>query len=167
MGLSSLCIGFSIEGQCIWTNQVVTQLSPMNISWSLTILCMISSSGYKPNNWSCITSISCNVWWCISTDPLIREGKITPNWTDIVQCCSKSGAPENIELKDTYFTPYLNEDPRKPQVTSRAFPQRIIIKILSHRSPYQMYKNVWTARERLSLTLPNIQLPKTFEANKI
>ena len=48
-----------------------------------------------------------------STGPLIREGTIPPNWTDLVQHSSKSGAPENIELKDTWFTPDLEEDPRK------------------------------------------------------
>ena len=39
----------------------------------------------------------------------MREGKISPNWTNIVQHRSQSGAPDNTDLKDTWFTPYLDE----------------------------------------------------------
>ena len=48
-----------------------------------------------------------------STVPFTREGKITPNWTDIMQSSSQSGAPDNIYLKDTWFTPDIEEYPRK------------------------------------------------------
>ena len=44
---------------------------------------------------------------------LIWEGKITPNWTDIVQYIPQSGAPDNIDLKYTWFTSDLEENPRK------------------------------------------------------
>ena len=32
----------------------------------------------------------------LSTVPFMREGTITPNWADLVQRSSKSGAPESI-----------------------------------------------------------------------
>ena len=40
-----------------------------------------------------------------STVPFMGEGKIPPNCTDLVQCSSQSGAPENIDLKDNFFAP--------------------------------------------------------------
>ena len=42
--------------------------------------------------------------------PFMRYGTIPPNWKDLVQRISKSGASDNIELKDTWFTPYIEED---------------------------------------------------------
>ena len=42
-----------------------------------------------------------------STVPFMREGTIPPNCTDLVQCIPRSGAPENIDPKETWFTPYL------------------------------------------------------------
>ena len=50
----------------------------------------------------------------LSTVLFTREGKISPNWTDLVQHISQSGVPENIDLKDTWFTPDPEEDPSKP-----------------------------------------------------
>ena len=41
----------------------------------------------------------------------MREGRIPPIWTDIVQRISQSGAQENIDLKDTWFTTDIEEDP--------------------------------------------------------
>ena len=35
-----------------------------------------------------------------STVSCMREGIITPSWTDLVQRISKSGAPDNIDIKD-------------------------------------------------------------------
>ena len=57
-----------------------------------------------------------------STVPFMREGTIPPNWTDLVQCGSQSGAPENIEPNDTWLNPYIQEYPSKnpthlPRVT--------------------------------------------------
>ena len=43
----------------------------------------------------------------------MREGKIPQNWTDIVQLSSQIGEPDNINLKDNWFTPDLEEDPRE------------------------------------------------------
>ena len=39
-----------------------------------------------------------------TTVPFMREGTIPQNWTDNLQHISQSGAPESIELKDTWFT---------------------------------------------------------------
>ena len=50
----------------------------------------------------------------ISTVPLMREDTIPPNWTDIVQHSSQIDAPDNIGLKDTWFTPNSEVYPRKP-----------------------------------------------------
>ena len=41
----------------------------------------------------------------------MREGTIPPNCTDIVRCRPQSGALDNIDLKDTWFTPDLEEYP--------------------------------------------------------
>ena len=43
----------------------------------------------------------------------MREGTIPPNWTNIVQLISQSGALENIYLKDTWFTLDLDKYPSK------------------------------------------------------
>ena len=43
----------------------------------------------------------------------MREGTISKNWKDILQRISQSGALENIDLKDTWFTPDLEKDPSK------------------------------------------------------
>ena len=47
------------------------------------------------------------------TVPFMREGAIPQNWTDLVQLSSQNGTPENIELKNTWLTPDLEEEPRK------------------------------------------------------
>ena len=39
----------------------------------------------------------------------MTEGTIHPNWTDLLQRSSESGAPENIDIEDTWFTPDLVE----------------------------------------------------------
>ena len=44
----------------------------------------------------------------------MREDKLSTNYTDIVQQRSKSGAQDNIDLNDNWFTPYIEEDTRKP-----------------------------------------------------
>ena len=65
-----------------------------------------------------------------STVPFIREGTITSNWTDIVQSISQSGAPYNIDLKYTWFTQDIEEDPRKPPSHEpRVTPENINITI--------------------------------------
>ena len=43
----------------------------------------------------------------------MREGTIPPNWTDILQRISQSGAPYNIDLTDNWFSPNIEEDTRK------------------------------------------------------
>ena len=41
----------------------------------------------------------------------MREGKMILHWTYLVQCSSQSGAPENIDPKDTWFNLDLEEYP--------------------------------------------------------
>ena len=41
----------------------------------------------------------------------MREVTINPKLTDIVQHSSKTGTTEITDLKDTFFTPNLEEDP--------------------------------------------------------
>ena len=47
------------------------------------------------------------------TVPFMGEVTIPQNWIDIVQRSSQSGAPDNIDLKDTWFTPDCDQDPRE------------------------------------------------------
>ena len=44
----------------------------------------------------------------------MREVTIPPNWKYILQLISQSGVLDNIYLKDTWFTPDLEENPRNP-----------------------------------------------------
>ena len=44
-----------------------------------------------------------------STVPFMREGTKPPIWIDLVQRISKSVSTENIDPKDTWFTPDLGE----------------------------------------------------------
>ena len=46
----------------------------------------------------------------------MREGTITPNCTNIAQQSSRRAAPENIDLKDNFFTTYLEEDPSETPI---------------------------------------------------
>ena len=43
----------------------------------------------------------------------MREITIPPNWSYFVQLISQIGAPENIDLKDTWFTTDIEEYPGK------------------------------------------------------
>ena len=43
----------------------------------------------------------------------MREVTIPPNWKYILQLISQSGVLDNIYLKDTWFTPDIEEDPSK------------------------------------------------------
>ena len=53
------------------------------------------------------------------------EGKIPQNLTDIVQHRSQSGAPDNLDFRDTLFTPYIEEYPSKnPTHVSRVAPDK-------------------------------------------
>ena len=49
-----------------------------------------------------------------STVSFIWEGTIPPNCTDLVQRSSYIVAPDNNDLKDIWFTQYIEEDPIKP-----------------------------------------------------
>ena len=63
IGLSSLCLGCKTIWQNISITEVATPLLCMDLSWSLTISCSISSYYSQPRNWSYLISIPCGVWW--------------------------------------------------------------------------------------------------------
>ena len=48
-----------------------------------------------------------------STVSFKRYGTIPPNWTDLMLHRSQSGATDNIDLKDNWFNPDLEEGPIK------------------------------------------------------
>ena len=48
-----------------------------------------------------------------STVPFMREGTIPLNWTDLVQHSSEIGAPEDIDPKDTWLYPDIEEGSRE------------------------------------------------------
>ena len=48
-----------------------------------------------------------------STVPFMREVTIPQNWTYLVQNTSQNSALDNIDLTYTWFTPDLEEEPRK------------------------------------------------------
>ena len=61
----------------------------------------------------------------------MSEGKIHPNFTDLVQLSSQSGTPEIIDLKDACFTPDIEEVPRKT-------PRHELIIVLKAENKYNM-----------------------------
>ena len=65
MCLSSLCLGYIIERQNSYDNQVGTPIMFRYLSLFLAISYRISSYGSKLSNWLWLTSISCGVWWWI------------------------------------------------------------------------------------------------------
>ena len=66
----------------------------------------------------------------VATVPFMREVTIPPNWKDTVQCRLQSSSTENIELKDTWFDRYLEEDPRETsRHKSGITPDNVIITI--------------------------------------
>ena len=71
--------------QRVCTNQVITPLTCRDISWSITISCIISSSSYKPRNWACLASILVVFNGEFSTVPLMKEVTIPLIWTDLVK----------------------------------------------------------------------------------
>ena len=53
-------------------------------------------------------------WWSVNIlsfnrliPTLIRKVKIPPIWIYLVQRISQSGARDNIDIKDAWFTPYI------------------------------------------------------------
>ena len=45
------------------------------------------------------------------TVPFMREGKIIPKWLDLVQQSFQEIKPDSIKLNNTWFTPYLKDNP--------------------------------------------------------
>ena len=84
------------------------------------------------------------------TVTLITEDKIPPNCTDLVQGSSQSGAPDNIYLKDTWFTLDIEEYPSKnPTHVPRVEPE------------IPVREGVW-----VSEVIKHINFPREFESHK-
>ena len=84
-----------------------------DISWTLIILCKSLALVITPETGHVTSQFNVVFDDEFSTVPFMREGIIPPNWTDLVQRRSQSGAIENIDLEDTWFTPDLEEYPRE------------------------------------------------------
>ena len=62
----------------------------------------------------------------------MTEGTITPNCKYLVQCRSQIGAPDKIDLRDTWLTTNLEEDPSyTPSDDPRVSPNNNIIMLTS------------------------------------
>ena len=69
----------------------------------------------------------------------MREGTMPPNWKHIVRLISQSVALDYIDLKDTWFTPDLEEDPSgNPNRVPRVAPENNINMITSLHTVYQV-----------------------------
>ena len=146
---------------------MMTALVCRNIFLTLNVSCRISSPGSKPKNWSCLTSISCGVWWWIYTVTFMKEGIIPPNWTNIVKHISQSGAPEYVDLKYIWYTPYLEEYPRKLQFMFREWHPKIT-EIWSHcHSPWNKYQKLRSTRDHPSLKWSKVQFMTDFKPHQI
>ena len=72
-----------------------------------------------------------------STVPIMMADTIPLNWTDFVKCSSQSGAPDNMDLKDSWFTPDIEEDPSdNPTQVPRVTPESNI-NIITSLQPVQ------------------------------
>ena len=73
------------------------------------------------------------------TAPFTREDTILPNWTYLVHRNSQSGEMDNIDLKDTWFTTDLEEDPSEtPTNVPIVAPENNINMITSSQSVTQV-----------------------------
>ena len=69
----------------------------------------------------------------------MREGTIPPNCKHIVELISQSGALDDIDLKDNWLTPDLEEDPSKdPNRVPRVAPENNRNMITSLQIVYQV-----------------------------
>ena len=166
MGLSILFLGFKIANKYSYTTQVGTPIKCRGVSWSLTISCRISSYGSISRNWSCLTSTSCGFWWWIfhiST----HEGR--HNIPKLDRSCVTQITKRCNRKKMTSITlgslQILIKAPVKPQVMRRLFPQRIIIALRHHSSPYSTQNKYRSVIERLSLKWSNVQFLSESETN--
>ena len=93
----------------------------------------------------------------------MREGKITPNWTYLVQSSSQSVVLENIDFKDTWFNPDLEEDTIKNSGhVPRVAPDN------NRNTLISLHIQESTVSERVHFSeVINIQLPREYEKNKI
>ena len=156
--MSSLWFGCNITRQHIWIVQVGNSLTYRDLTWSLTILCSVGSSGTQPSHWSCLSPITCGAWWKVFQSPINEGRQKTPNWVDLAHRRSHSGAPENTDIKDTYFNQDLDKNPRKLHSPNQSSLHRITINFSLNRT----YRKVRLEREFLPLKLIPVQFPREF-----
>ena len=124
---------------------MVNPLILRGISWSLAISCRIISPGYKLRIWPPQFHVVFDDEF--STVPLMREVTIPPNCTDLIQHSSHRSATENIHLRDTWFTLYIEEYPRETPSHSPSVAPDNNNNTLKFFSPYLTYKTFRVARE--------------------
>ena len=120
--MSSFCLRCKIARQYIWNNQVVTPLMCRYIYYTLTISFGISSSGNKPINWSCLTSISYGFWWRIFNSPIYEGRHNTPKLdrycaTQLTDRRTGEYLPQGYLFHSRYWVGYQKTPINEPTVT--------------------------------------------------
>ena len=72
-----------------------------------------------------------------STVTFMREFKIPPNWTDLVQRISQSFEPDHIYLKDTWFTTDIEKYPRETPIHMLIVPPKNNKNMITSSHPIQ------------------------------
>ena len=73
------------------------------------------------------------------TVPFMREGKIIPKWLDLVQKRLQEIKPDSIKLNNTWFTPYLKDNPSE-----------VLYEVQTKMSTFSMHDLIWVHRKVLS-----------------
>ena len=81
----------------------------------------------------------------------MKEGTIPPNYIDLVQSISQSGAPNNIDLKDTWFNPDVEEYTRQTPIYEPSAPLDNISNTLKISQSLSQLQEGTAIREGLSL----------------
>ena len=125
MGMSSLYLRCKITSKYIWNTQVGTPLTCRDLSRTLTISWRISSSGPKPRNWSCITSISYGFWWLVLNSS-IHEGsqntsKLDRSFTtQFTKWCTREYQPQGYLVHYRYWEiPQRNSNSHAESLTKK------------------------------------------------
>ena len=124
----------------------------------------ISSSGYKPSNWSCLTSVSCGVWWWIFHSSIHEGRHNTPKFGQIL-CNAYHKVVHQIILTSRILgsLQILRKIPGKLQDKSRASLQIITTTCSRRCSPNLLYIKVQSARDFLPLNFKNSSLQGFFQ----
>ena len=71
----------------------------------------------------------------------MRENKIPPNWTDLVQRISQSFEPDHIYLKDTWFTIDIEKYPRETPIHMLIVPPKNNKNMITSSHPIQQVQD--------------------------